>query len=135
MKTINYIKNEIDGGYIYPGKIKMGRSALGIIKELYYKNLSSLEGYIKSVRKMLNLKYKIPFFINDFYIFIYDKSYKDYETIFINYKEIRYIKKMNENICIHFHNDDVIMVNLSLNIYERLVMSISLIDKYKKSLL
>lgn len=116
-------------------KIKMGRSALGIIKELYHKNLSSLEGYIKSVRKMLNLKYKIPFFINDFYIFIYDKSYKDYETIFINYKEIRYIKKMNKNICIHFHNDDVIMVNLSLNIYERLVMSISLIDKYKKSLL
>lgn len=131
---INYIKNEKDGGYDYPNKNFKKRSALGLIKMLCHENLFTLEGYLKTVKKQLDLGNKVPIFINFNLIFFYTKDLNNYENIFINYSEIKDVKEISEAIEITFQNNEIIKVDISRNQYKRLVMTIFRLYKYKESL-
>jgi|SRR5690606_21337405 len=130
---IYYIKNEINGGVSYPEKKVMARSALGAINLLCKENLFTLEGYLKTTREILGIKYKTPIVISDFKVFFYTKSLKSYDNIFINFVAIDKSEKVDEYTRLTFE-DEVLDLDLKYNEFIRISKHIFKILKYRESL-
>lgn len=131
---IYYIKNEVGGAFIYPFKRFAGASTLSTVKSLCLKHLFTLEGYLKSAKKILNIQYKIPIIISRSTALFSIKGYKDYENIWINYHAIKEIYYQKEMIVFIFDTHHLLEVKLSSKSYQRIVMTIFEILKYKDSL-
>ncbi|WP_162146945.1 competence protein ComK [Acholeplasma granularum] len=131
---IYYIKNEQDGAYVYPNRRISGYSALTVIKKLCLKHLTTLEGYIKSVKPIIDDKYKIPVVLSHKYAFFSTKSMRDYDSIWINYMAIKEIVYLDKNILFIFDEKYQLSIKLSTKSYQKLVRIIIIILKYKKSL-
>jgi len=130
---IYYIKNEIDGGVVYPEKKVMARSALGVINLLCKENLFTLDGYLKTTREILGMKYKTPIVISDYKVFFYTKSLKSYENMFINFSAIDQYENVGGFTRLTF-KDDVLDLDLKYNEFIRISNHIFKILKYRESL-
>lgn len=131
---IYFIKNEVDGAMLYPNKRRSGPSALSVIKKLCHQHLTTFEGYTKTVRKIITEQQKIPIVLSSKYAFFSTKSYKDIDSIWINYMAIKEIAYLNKSIIFIFDEKYQLEVNISTKSYQRLVSVIFKVLKYKESL-
>ncbi|MFA5693045.1 MAG: competence protein ComK [Acholeplasmataceae bacterium] len=131
---INYIKNEQNNTVINPSEIIYDKRALRFIKDLCIHNLFTLEGYFKSVRTVLNIKQKIPIYINNQIILFYLKGLSIYDNVFINYIEINKIVKNCYNIIVIFKDNEKLSLNISYYEYLNHVKRVQKIIKYKNNL-
>ncbi len=131
---IYYIKNEMDGGYSYPGRHKLSKSAIAAVRGLCIKHLFTLEGYLKSVKKVFQVKYLVPVVLSDRLAFFYTKAMRDYDNIWINLVAIKEIKVDGKKLVFLFDDLHQIYVDMTLNRYHKLATTIFNVFKYKESL-
>lgn len=131
---IYFIKNESDGAYIYPNRRRSGASSIAVIKKLCIKHLTTLEGYLKSARLITNCRYKIPIVLSSKYVFFSTKAIHDFDSIWINYMQIREIIYLERHIIFIFDEQYQLKIEFSTKNYQRLVTLIFKVLKYKDSL-
>lgn len=131
---IYYIKNEADGGYSYPGRHKLSKSAIAAIRGLCMKHLFTLDGYLKSVKKILKLKYLVPVVVSNQLAFLYTNAMRDYDNVWINILAVKEMKVSGDKLIFIFDDAHQIDVFMSLNRYHKLKATIFNIFKYKESL-
>lgn len=107
---------------------------LTYLKRVCEKNLFTLEGYYKSVRKTLNISYKIPVYINQELILFQTKAFKSYDNIWINHSKIKQIEFNKKEATITFLDNSTLQTNLSKYQYTNTIYKIKLITNYKLSL-
>lgn len=131
---IYFIKNESEGAFLYPNRRRSGVSAINVIKKLSIQHLTTLEGYLKSVRLITNSRYKIPLVLSSKYVFFSTKAFYDYDSIWINYMAIKEIIYLEKHIIFIFDEQYQLKVEFSTKNYQRLVTLIFKVLKYKDSL-
>lgn len=131
---IYYIKNEADGGYVYPNRRKIAQSAKGALNKICMKYLTTLEGYLKSVEKIVTIKYKIPIVLSDSIAFFPTNGMKSYDVIYLNFFAIEEIIYLENEIVFIFDDIHQLKINFKTKNYQRLVQTIFIILNYKKSL-
>jgi uncharacterized membrane protein YobD (UPF0266 family) len=132
--VIYFIKNESEGAFLYPNRRRSGVSAINVIKKLCSKHLTTLEGYLKSVRLITNSRYRIPVVLSSKCVFFSTKGFYDYESIWVNYMEIKEIVYLEKHILFIFDEQYQLKVEFSTKNYQRLVTLIFKVLKYKDSL-
>lgn len=132
--VIYYIKNEVDGAYIYPNKRRSGYTAFGVVKKICLKHLTTFEAYLKTVRLIMPDRYKIPIVLSSRYAFFSTRSYKDIDSIWINYMEIKEIVYLRTSIIFIFDEKYELNIEMTTKNYQRLVSIIFKVLKYRESL-
>ena len=135
MIKINYIKNDSNNTIINPFLVINDKRAIYYIKELCMAHLFTLEGYFKTVKKNLFIKQKIPIYLNSKTILFYNNGFMDYDSIFINYLEIKEIKQMKDNLIIIFRDNEQLKVDFSYYEYLSHVKRVKKILNYKNKYL
>jgi len=130
---INYIINSNLGVEIYKNDTLeiINGTSLTYIKKLCIEALFTYDGYLKSVKKKFNFKYKIPVYINDSIILIQTKRARDYDNIWINYASIKNLKYNIDSIEITFYNNKILKLNQSFIKLEKQIKYLSEIRNTK----
>ena len=131
---IYYIQNEKDGAYIYPHKKRVGFTALSVIKSICVDHLTSLESYLKSVKRILDSRYRIPIVLSSRYAFFSTKAIRNIDSIWINYFAVKEIIYLEKTIMFIFDVNHRLEIEISTKNYQRLVSLIFKVLKYKSSL-
>lgn len=126
-RSTNLIKNEKEKVIIYVNEytINYNDSLIKLLDEscLYYG--SSYKGRVKSSKKILNIKYKVPFMLNNnLYFFPIGVINNDYALI--NYNNINnyYLNNFHKLVVI-FKNGDSILFDVSISSFERQMLRCS----------
>lgn len=103
------------------------------ISKLATKFLFSIESYRKSVRKILNLKNKIPIYFNKKLFLFYIKAEND-TLYYINYFEV-FKFCVDKNMIIIFKNGDILEVEVSKKVINSEIKKVKLILNYIENFL
>ncbi|MCR3906286.1 MAG: competence protein ComK [Tenericutes bacterium] len=130
---IEYIVNTASGSIIYQeDQIETYKSSnLSYIKLLCEKGLFTYDGYIKTIKKVLDIKYKVPVYISDYLMLIPLKRVRDYDNIWINYASIKNIKKNDKGIEIEFYSQRKLYLKYSLNSLSKQIKYLEMIKIMK----
>jgi competence transcription factor ComK len=112
---IEYIIQTHKGTKIYQtnGEFEVSNRSIYVVKQLCEQALFSYEGYIKSVKKLIDRKYKIPVVIDQSTKLIPTKNTKSYDNVWLNYEAIQSIKKVHDTLEIFFYSGKKIYMNIS----------------------
>ncbi|NLN50641.1 MAG: hypothetical protein GX149_03335 [Acholeplasmataceae bacterium] len=112
---------------VYKTHVQLARKPnLSIVKSLCEKELFSYESRLKLTKERLNIKIKIPIYINPKTLLFPIKSPKRYDNYWLNYFEIFSYEAFFEKTIILFYSLDEVIVNLSFKSFKKLY------DKAKK---
>ncbi|MDI6452941.1 competence protein ComK [Peloplasma aerotolerans] len=130
---IEYIVNTSQGALIYQERhIKTYKSSnLSYIKLLCQEGLFTYEGYLMAVKKVLDIKYKVPVYINDYLMLIPVKRTRDYDNIWINYASINHIRESDDGLEIEFYSQRKIYLKYSLNSLSKQIKYLEMIKFMK----
>ena len=109
---------------------------LGIkyLNELLRLKVRDFYSYNKIIASLLKIERNIPIFITFDIIFLPIKSYKAYDCIWINYKEIKSIIDMEKRVLIKFINGEVKEFSISYNKLKRIIKDAEIITTYFKKI-
>lgn len=103
------------------------------LNSLLNKKVRDFYSYNKIINKILNIKTNIPIFIDKNTIFLPIKSYKAYDCIWLNYREIKTIIGKSKTVLIKFNNDEIKEFEVSINKLNRIIKNaIKIIDYFEK---
>lgn len=103
------------------------------LNSLLNKKVRDFYSYNKIINKILNIKTNIPIFIDRNTIFLPIKSYKAYDCIWLNYREIKTIIGKSKTVLIRFNNDEIKEFEVSINKLNRIIKNaIKIIDYFEK---
>jgi len=130
---IEYIINTQNGSEIYQtfDTSSSKQTALSYIKTLCIQACFTFEGYLKAVKKVHQMSYKIPLYINEEVMLIPIGRYKDYETVWINYPAIKEITPFKEGLKVTFYSSIDIYLKISLNQMKKQIKHLHLIRNTK----
>lgn len=135
---ILFLKNTNDGTRIYKSNFKytnLSNSLNYNIEKLCNKFLFSYNGYKKALKLKLNLKSLQPLYLNKNLILIPIKNIKDYHNLFINFKAITSIIKIdNSNTKLFFNTGETLIINKNINFFYDKEKEINKIENYLNSL-
>ncbi|CCV63810.1 predicted competence protein ComK [Alteracholeplasma palmae J233] len=106
---------------------------LTYVKKLCEKQLFTYEGYLKAVSNILNMKYKIPLYINSKIILFSTSGYRNYENIWINYQTIKTVDFYEKTILFTFFSQQILRIQMTKCQYQRQIEKINKIIAYKLS--
>ena len=112
---MDYITNTAYGCKLYQENetLKINMNAFPYVKQLCLKHLFTYSGYIKACQKTLNLKYKIPLYINECTQLIPIKSIRDYDNIWINYAYIKSYSEGLKGVDVFFYDGRILTLAIS----------------------
>ena len=103
------------------------------LNSLLNKKVRDFYSYNKIINKILNIKTNIPIFIDRNTVFLPIKSYKAYDCIWLNYREIKTIIGKSKTVLIRFNNDEIKEFEVSINKLNRIIKNaIKMIDYFEK---
>lgn len=114
----------------YVSKKEMGKK---LINDLCLRNLTSYETYLKSVKRILHIKTNIPIYISSKLIFFPICSIRNYECLWINYRNIKVIYNDDEKTIVIFANGERIIVNIRIGKMIKLIENVHKIISYKEN--
>lgn len=118
--------------YTVKGLRRALNTSLKIVKLLCEKHLFTYETRVKLAKKYLNIKSKVPIYINDFTLLMPTKSAKAYENIWINYYQIFDYNKFGSKTVILFNNLEEVIISVSIKAFKTMLNKAKLIDNYFK---
>ena len=114
---VNYIRRNEDGIEVNGelGSISINSSLKKYINKLCMKNLSTYDGRRDSISKFLEKNNNIPIYIDEEIILYPTKSIRCYDTVFVNFKEVLSVKKVdNRHTNFTFTNLSEIKLEVSI---------------------
>ena len=110
---MNYITSNFGKAIVHFGleKEESEYSVKTYLNNLAMKNLFTIDGYNKAVRKMLNIKSKAPIYFSDCLLIVPIDGLKKDKGIYLNYFNILSIYKMGIKTEIIFNNLDSLVIN------------------------
>lgn len=106
-------------------KILIDGSISKLIKDNALINGSTLEGRIKGSEKILNNKYKIPFVLSEKKRIILFPLKINGDNFWINFKQVKYYKKVDNLIEVTFKNNTVYKFLISYAIFNNQMLKSS----------
>lgn len=103
---------------------------LSIVKSLCERELFSYESRIRYTKKHLNIKTKIPVYINEKLLLMPINSPKRYETYWLNYFEIFSFSQYFDKTIVLFKNLVEIIIETSYNSFVKIIERAKLVDQY-----
>lgn len=100
------------------------------INHLLNIRLRDFYSYNKIVKKLLNIKTNIPIYIDSNIIFLPIKSYKAYDCIWLNYKEIKSVVDKNKTCIIKFNDGEIKEFEVSYNKLKRIIKNAKILINY-----
>ena len=100
------------------------------LNSLLHKKVRDFYSYNKIVSSILNIKTNIPIYIDSPTIFLPIKSYKAYDCIWLNYKEITSIIDKNKAVLIKFKNKEIKEFDISYNKLKRIIKNANILINY-----
>lgn len=135
---ILFLKNTNEGTRVYKSNFKYSNLSNSLnynIEKLCNKFLFSYNGYKKALKMKLNLKSLQPLYLNKNLILIPIKNIKDYDNLFINFKAITSIIKINsENTKLIFDTGEFLNINKNINFFFEKEKEIIKIENYLNNL-
>lgn len=135
---ILFLKNTNEGTRVYKSNFKYSNLSNSLnynIEKLCNKFLFSYNGYKKALKLKLNLKSLQPLYLNKNLILIPIKNIKDYDNLFINFKAITSIIKINsENTKLIFDTGEFLNINKNINFFFEKEKEIIKIENYLNNL-
>ncbi len=130
---IEYIVNNAFGCLVYQEDeiVQMKKTNLSFIKELCLDNMFSYSGYLKAVKKKINISYKTPVYIDDLNRFIPTRRVRDYENIWVNCAAVKNVSRSEGGVRIRFFSDKEKTVNISFNSFIKQMKQLEVIRKVK----
>lgn len=125
---INYIIDFDDYSNIYTTKgIEKYCGYKNVINYIASCNLFDIKGYLKLVRKKINMKYNIPIHINNNTLLFKMNNY------YINYYEIWSFAYNDNKVHIIFKNGDYLLLKINYKLFIKYYkMSFEIVDYLKK---
>jgi len=105
------------------------------INGLCLRILTTYEAYIKSVRKILNIKTNIPIYIHKEIIFFPICSIRKYDCIWINYSKIKVAYNDGDKTVIIFKNEERIRINVKIGKIMKLIENVHKVISYKENII
>jgi len=93
---------------------RINRCMTSVIHTICYKHLIDFKGYLKAVKKVFDMKYHIPIYIDETLQLIPTKAYRAYENIWINKVAIASFKKDEKSIKITFYSGRTLIIDKSM---------------------
>lgn len=122
---MNYI---IDKDYIVViNNTIIDRSFKSYVNSLCINNLSTLEGRIKATKKLLNIKYNVPIYVNHEILLF--KITNNEEKIWINYFNIKLIDYGKERVVIIFKDTERLNLYTTKDTFKKYVKICNKIEK------
>lgn len=109
---------------------KAEKTPLSIVKSLCERELFSYESRVKYTKTYLNIKTKIPVYINEKLLFMPIKSPKRYDTYWINYFEIFSFSQYFDKTLVLFNNLVEIIIEISYNSFVKTIEKAKIVEKY-----
>lgn len=109
---------------------KAEKSAFSIVKSFCERELFCYESRIKYTKRHLNIKTKVPIYINEEMLLMPTKSPKRYETLWLNYFEIFSYQKHFDKTLILFTNLKELEVDLSYDSFHKMMVKAKKIKEY-----
>lgn len=137
---MNYIINDNYKSKVYFSNnknITINKPNHLLINDICNNFLIDYKSYRKNIKNKLNIANKAPIYLRDDLILVPIKSVLDYNNIWINYANIKMVKKVREDISkikIIFINDDCLITDSTLIYYEQKIKQINNIKTYLSSL-
>lgn len=125
-----YNKNNLTN-VVYKETIdKVEKTALSVVKGLCQKELFSYESRIKYTKEYLDIKTKVPIYINEKRLLIPSQSPKRYDSYWINYFEVFSHQKYFDKTLILFTNLKELELNVSYNNFLKMVNKAEAVERY-----
>ncbi len=103
------------------------------INGLLHKKIRDFYSYNKLISEILGIKTNIPIYIDRTTIFLPIKSYKAYDCIWLNYKNISEIISVNNSVIIKFFSGEIKSFQISYNKLKRIIKNaLIIIDYFEK---
>ena len=109
---------------------KANMSPFSIVKGLCKRELFSYESRITLTKQTLNIKSKIPIYINEKVLLMPTNSGKRYDTFWINYYEIFSYEKYFNKTLVLFYNLKELTLDISYSSFLKMVSKARIIDEY-----
>lgn len=106
------------------------KSSFSVVKSFCERELFSYESRIKYTKLHLNIKTKIPIYINKELLLMPTKSPKRYETYWLNYFEVFSYQKHFGKTLVLFTNLKELEVDLSYESFHKMMLKAKTIEKY-----
>lgn len=132
VSKIDYFKNINEGTKIYlEDDIKIyNRSSKYLANKILKENLTSIKAYNESLKQVLNYKYLNPYVLKNIILFNTGNINK-YNTIWINYNNIKSVKKINNNVFeIVFYSNNKLQINKKITYFYNIKNKIYEIKRY-----
>lgn len=100
---------------------KAEKPAFSIVKGLSERELFSYESRVKYTKKILNIKTKIPVYINEEILLMPTKAPKRHDTYWINYFEVFSHQKFFNNTIILFTNLKELEIDITNNSFSKMM--------------
>ena len=100
------------------------------LNSLLHKKVRDFYSYNKIISDTLNIKTNIPIYIDINTIFLPIKSYKSYDCIWLNYKEIDSIIDKKSTVLIKFKNKEIREFDISYNKLKRIIKNANILINY-----
>jgi len=109
---------------------KVEKTALSVVKALCQKELFSYESRIKYTKEHLDIKTKVPIYINEKTLLMPSQSPKRYDNYWINYFEVFSHQKYLDKTLILFTNLKEIELNISYNNFLKMIEKAEMVEEY-----
>ncbi|WP_129747474.1 competence protein ComK [Haploplasma axanthum] len=129
---MEYIVNNEYGSLVYLRKkqIQIKERSLYVINHICKLKLTSLKSYSTGIKLTLDYKYNIPILLNHYLYLCPLGNMQNYETIWVNYKEISNIRLDNEKMILCFYSGNEISIEKNFSFWKQLENKILKIEKY-----
>lgn len=109
---------------------KANKLVFSIVKGLCERELFTYESRVRLTKKHLNIKSKIPIYVNDQVLLMPTNSPKRYDNVWVNYFCVfSYQNHFNKTLVL-FDNLDEVVLNVSVNVFKTMMEKASLINQY-----
>ena len=89
--------------------------------------LSTLKARIKAIKEIIKCKYNIPIYVNEKMIFF---KIKDVHNIWINYVNIKEIKKYDQGFIVFFVNGKTLLIKKRITYVQKIIKRLKKITLY-----
>lgn len=129
---MKYAKRSSYGIFVLEKQIgtNIQKGLIEYVNSLCLKSLSTYDGRIKSVKKVLSISSLIPVFVNDENLLFPTESIRNYDCVFINYCRVLSIKKRGEEALVTFQDLSEIVVDVSFNRIKKQIEKCEIISQY-----
>lgn len=125
-----YSKNNITEIVCLKTTYKAQKPSLSVVKSLCERELFSYESRIKYTKSYLNIKTKIPVYINQKLLLMPINSPKRYDTFWLNYFQIFSFSKLFDKTIVLFNNLVEITIEISYKSFTKIIERAQLVEQY-----